>query len=139
MGPAALAAAKTWAIAAPLGLVFRSILKGYPAPVPFIIVTMVVTGALTVGWRSALAALTKPYVRIPASQVSDYIVIGCNSRSSPGSMVGCNRHWPGGFMSVPGPMVCCNQLHCNCSTCIQAGFRLHCVLSYCILYVFFSK
>lgn len=61
--PAALTAAKTWAVAAPLGLVFRSILKGYPAPVPFIIVTCCVTGFLCIGWRSGLAALTKPYVR----------------------------------------------------------------------------
>ena len=67
VGPAALTAAKTWAIAAPLGLVFRSVLKGYAAPVPFIIVAMTVTGFLTIGWRSGLAALTKPFVRFPTS------------------------------------------------------------------------
>lgn len=99
VGPAALTAAKTWAIAAPLGLVFRSVLKGYAPPVAFVIVTMTVTGVLTIGWRSGLAALTKPFVRIHAS------LLLLLSRCSP-------KRW----CSLLGPRVrgvCRQQLCCE--------------------------
>ena len=43
---------------AQLALVLRGLYRGYPPPLPFAIVSMVVTGAVTVGWRTALAALS---------------------------------------------------------------------------------
>ncbi|KAG2436547.1 hypothetical protein HYH02_011484 [Chlamydomonas schloesseri] len=57
---AAATAAKCWAAGVPLGLVIRGLSRGYVPPVPFIGVSMAVTGVLLVGWRSALAAATKP-------------------------------------------------------------------------------
>lgn len=57
---AAPAAAKSWVVATPVGLLLRSVQKGYMAPVPFIIVAMVATGVLLVGWRTVLAANTPP-------------------------------------------------------------------------------
>jgi hypothetical protein len=57
-GAAALAAAKVWALAAPLGLAFRAASKGYAPPVPFIIVSLVATAVFMIGWRTALAAAT---------------------------------------------------------------------------------
>ena len=62
---AATAAAKCWAVATPLGLVFRGLSKGYVPPTPFIIVSMVSTGVLLIGWRSALAAATPKKVKAP--------------------------------------------------------------------------
>ena len=62
VGPAALTAAKCCAVATPVSLVLRGLLKGYPPPTPFIAVSFVVTGTLLIGWRSALAAVTKPEV-----------------------------------------------------------------------------
>ena len=59
MKAAAGAAAKCWIVATPLGLVFRGLSKGYVPPTPFIIVSMVATAVLLVGWRSVLAATTK--------------------------------------------------------------------------------
>lgn len=47
----------------PLGLAFRAALKGYVPATPFVLVTMGFTGAILVGWRSALAAITTPEVR----------------------------------------------------------------------------
>ncbi len=41
-----------------MALVLRGLTRGYPPPVPFAIVSMVVTGVVTVGWRTALAALS---------------------------------------------------------------------------------
>ena len=63
VAPAAIAAAKTWAVATPVSLALRGLLKGYMPPTPFIVVSFVVTGTLLIGWRSALAALTTPEVR----------------------------------------------------------------------------
>ena len=63
MKAAAVAAAKCWVVATPLGLVLRGISKGYVPPTPFIIVSMVSTGVLLIGWRSALAAATPKKVR----------------------------------------------------------------------------
>ncbi|KAG2443853.1 hypothetical protein HXX76_002196 [Chlamydomonas incerta] len=57
---AAATAAKCWAAGVPLGLVIRGLTRGYVPPVPFIGVSMAVTAVLLVGWRSALAATTKP-------------------------------------------------------------------------------
>ena len=63
VAPAAIAAAKTWAIATPVSLALRGLLKGYVPPTPFIVVSFVVTGTLLIGWRSALAAFSTPEVR----------------------------------------------------------------------------
>ena len=38
-----------------LGLVIRGVSRGAVPPVPFIIVSLVATGVLTVGWRTAFA------------------------------------------------------------------------------------
>ncbi len=46
VGPAALAAAKCWAVATPLGLVLRGLSKGYVPPTPFIVVSMGTCDAL---------------------------------------------------------------------------------------------
>ncbi len=62
-GPAAAAAAKTWALGVPLGIVIRSISRGYLPATSFMAVTLGVTGVLMVGWRTALAAVT-PQVRV---------------------------------------------------------------------------
>ena len=70
MLPAALTAAKTWAIATPVSLVLRGLLKGYAPPTPFIIVSFAVTGTLLIGWRSILAAVTTPYVCSSLDQLS---------------------------------------------------------------------
>ena len=40
------------------GIAARSLARGYVPEKAFIIVTLVVTGVLLVGWRSGLAALT---------------------------------------------------------------------------------
>lgn len=60
-GPATAAAtaAKCWAAGVPLGLVLRGLSKGYVPPVPFILVSLGVTGVLLTGWRAGLAAVTK--------------------------------------------------------------------------------
>jgi len=55
---AAMAAAKSWAIAAPLGIILRSIGKGYIPEKTFVIVSLVATAVLLVGWRTALAAVS---------------------------------------------------------------------------------
>jgi len=57
-GRAALAAAKSWVVGAPLGLALRTITKGYLPHVSFMIVSMVMTAVLLIGWRSGLAAVT---------------------------------------------------------------------------------
>ena len=59
MKAAAVTAAKCWAVATPLGLVLRGLSKGYIPPTPFIVVSMVSTAVVLVGWRSALAAVSK--------------------------------------------------------------------------------
>ena len=50
-----------------LALVIRGLARGYPPPLPFALVSMVVTGIVTVGWRTALAALSPQvkYSRMP--------------------------------------------------------------------------
>mmetsp|Transcript_42517 Transcript_42517/g.68381 ORF Transcript_42517/g.68381 Transcript_42517/m.68381 type:complete len:275 (-) Transcript_42517:509-1333(-) len=55
VGAAAAAAAKAWALGIPAGLVLRSVGKGQLPPQPFVIVTMVATGVLLVGWRAGFA------------------------------------------------------------------------------------
>jgi hypothetical protein len=62
-GPAAAAAAKTWAVGVPLGIALRSASRGYVPAASFIGVTLGITCALMVGWRVALAAVT-PEVRV---------------------------------------------------------------------------
>lgn len=60
--PAAVAAARTWAVGVPLGIAIRSVSRGYVPAVSFMAVAMAATGVLMVGWRTALAAAT-PEVR----------------------------------------------------------------------------
>jgi hypothetical protein len=55
-GAAALAAAKAWAVAAPAGLLVRTLSKGYLPDKAFVIVSLAATAVLLVGWRTALAA-----------------------------------------------------------------------------------
>lgn len=62
VGPAALTAAKVWAVGIPTALVLRGLLKGYPTPTPFVIVALGATAVLMLGWRSALAGATTPWV-----------------------------------------------------------------------------
>lgn len=57
-GAATVAAAKTWAVGVPLGIVLRSIGRGYVPATSFMGVAMGVTGVLMIGWRAALAAAT---------------------------------------------------------------------------------
>jgi hypothetical protein len=54
--PAAFCAAKGWAMGIPAGLALRGMSKGAVPPAPFVIVTMVATGVLLVGWRSWFAS-----------------------------------------------------------------------------------
>lgn len=62
VGPAAAAAAKTWALGVPLGVAIRSLGRGYVPAMSFIGISLAVTGVLMIGWRTALAAVT-PEVR----------------------------------------------------------------------------
>ncbi|CAD7700509.1 unnamed protein product [Ostreobium quekettii] len=50
------AAAKCWAVGTPAGLLLRSLFKGQLPPTSFAIVSCVATGAIMVGWRTALTA-----------------------------------------------------------------------------------
>ncbi len=50
-----------------LALVIRGLGKGAVPPVPFILVSMVATGLLSIGWRTAFAKLT-PQVPMPSTQ-----------------------------------------------------------------------
>lgn len=59
VGAAAGAAAKAWALGIPAGLLLRSLSRGYLPDTSFIVVSLVVNGALLVGWRAALAAATE--------------------------------------------------------------------------------
>lgn len=58
VGPAAAAAAKTWALGVPLGVAIRSLGRGYVPAMSFIGIALGVTGGLMIGWRTALAAVT---------------------------------------------------------------------------------
>ena len=58
LGAAAGAAAKCWAVGVPVGLLLRTLSRGYLPETPFLVVSMVATAVLLVGWRSALAAAT---------------------------------------------------------------------------------
>ncbi|CAI6007923.1 unnamed protein product [Closterium sp. NIES-65] len=55
-GDAAKEAGKTWALGVPLGIAFRSLIKGQPPQLPFLAVAIVMTSLLMLGWRAALAA-----------------------------------------------------------------------------------
>uniref|UniRef100_A0A1D1XT85 Uncharacterized protein n=1 Tax=Anthurium amnicola TaxID=1678845 RepID=A0A1D1XT85_9ARAE len=55
---AALAAAKSWAVGIPIGLVIRGLTSaGHIPPVSFILITMGTTGFLLIGWRALLYTL----------------------------------------------------------------------------------
>lgn len=58
IGPAAAAAAKTWALGVPLGVAIRIVGRGYVPAMSFIGISLAVTGVLMIGWRTALAAVT---------------------------------------------------------------------------------
>ena len=47
----AITAAKGWIVAVPLGIALRYAIKGYPPPVPFVIVTMIATLIILAGSR----------------------------------------------------------------------------------------
>ncbi|GJP43300.1 hypothetical protein CLOM_g2781 [Closterium sp. NIES-68] len=55
-GEAAGSAVKTWALGVPLGVAFRSLIKGQPPQLPFLVVSIVMTAVFMLGWRAALAA-----------------------------------------------------------------------------------
>jgi hypothetical protein len=57
VGAAVGAAAKSWAAAIPLGIVIRSVLRGYTPDKAFIIVSFVATAVMLLGWRAAAASL----------------------------------------------------------------------------------
>lgn len=58
VGAALGSTAKCWIAAVPVGLVIRSVIRGYVPETPFIIVSMASTAILLGGWRGAIAALT---------------------------------------------------------------------------------
>lgn len=55
-GPAAITAAKGWALGMPTGLILRGISNGQVSPKSFAIVTMVATGVFLIGWRTWFAS-----------------------------------------------------------------------------------
>lgn len=55
---AAGAAAKSWAVALPVGHVIRAAGRGYLPPTPFLIASLGTTLVLLVGYRTAVAAVT---------------------------------------------------------------------------------
>lgn len=55
---AAGAAAKSWALGIPAGVLLRSATRGYFPEPSFVAVSMVATGVFLIGWRSGLAAAT---------------------------------------------------------------------------------
>lgn len=57
-GAAAGAAAKSWALGIPAGLLVRTATRGYLPDPSFIAVSMAANGVLLVGWRTILAAAT---------------------------------------------------------------------------------
>lgn len=62
-----------------LALALRSVSRGAPPPLPFVVVASVATGVLLIGWRSALAALSP---KVPRSCWSSRIqrAIVCDQR-----------------------------------------------------------
>ena len=50
-------AGKGWIVGVPLGCVLRSVIKGYAAPLPFVVVTMIATLVLLGGARALFAIL----------------------------------------------------------------------------------
>ncbi|KAG9440646.1 hypothetical protein H6P81_020811 [Aristolochia fimbriata] len=52
-----IAAAKSWAVGIPLGVLIRSATSGHIPPLPFIVVSMGSTAVLLIGWRGLLCAL----------------------------------------------------------------------------------
>ncbi|KAF6263859.1 hypothetical protein COO60DRAFT_1457868 [Scenedesmus sp. NREL 46B-D3] len=69
-GAAAAAAAKTWALGVPLGIVIRSISRGYVPAASFIYVALGATGVLMIGWRAALAAVTPEAEELTPAQAA---------------------------------------------------------------------
>lgn len=53
---------KAWIVAIPLGCALRGILKGYIPPLPFVLVTMIVTWVLLVGGRSVYTIASEIFV-----------------------------------------------------------------------------
>lgn len=69
---AALTAAKCWAVGAPIGLILRSVGKGYIPATSFIMISMATTATFMIGWRAAAAALTpKAEPAAPGSKRKD--------------------------------------------------------------------
>jgi hypothetical protein len=80
--PAALTAGKSWAAALPVALVLRSLARGYMPATSFIVVSLLATGTILIGWRTALAAATTPEVRtiLPSPLGLSDVLAACNSR-----------------------------------------------------------
>jgi hypothetical protein len=69
VGAAAAAAARGWAGAAPAGLALRALSQGGRAPpLAFALITLLVGGALVVGWRAAAAATAPARDTSPAAR-----------------------------------------------------------------------
>jgi len=65
---ALLTPSKSWAVAVPIGLLLRGISKGRVPPTPFIIVSMVATLVLLLGWRALAFTKVLPSVEASASK-----------------------------------------------------------------------
>lgn len=63
-------ALKTWALGVPTGILLRTLGRGYLPPKAFVIVTLVLTLVLMVGWRYGYATLVEPkeFKRTPAQR-----------------------------------------------------------------------
>lgn len=83
-GAAAGAAAKTWALGIPAGLLIRSAVRGYFPDPAFIGVTMAVNGVLLIGWRTALAAAT-PEAAAPTGR-AEQVKARSNRKGNPFEM-----------------------------------------------------
>ncbi|GLT93630.1 hypothetical protein SLE2022_114130 [Rubroshorea leprosula] len=57
LSKAVFAAAKSWALGIPLGLIIRTATSGHIPPYSFILVTMGTTAALLIGWRALLFSI----------------------------------------------------------------------------------
>jgi hypothetical protein len=67
VGPALGAAAKSWAVGIPAGVLLRSAARGYLPDPTFIGISMVANGVFLLGWRAALAAATPEGAGEPGS------------------------------------------------------------------------
>ncbi|KAK6257190.1 hypothetical protein QUC31_000649 [Theobroma cacao] len=57
LSQAVIAAAKSWALGIPLGLIIRAATSGHIPPYPFVLVTMGSTSVLLIGWRALVISI----------------------------------------------------------------------------------